>query len=188
MARKYLITAAAAVCIIILASVPQCCQSFTTTMHEVHPTISISKRRNASQQLQMIFRDLVSNDEIDLRVSITSIEKKDEFEKFLQEDDRLCVIKFYAPFCKACKAFGKKFRKLAIDRGDPINSIGEVARHGDARFGEIDFSSKLVKELGIKKFPTVLIYRGSDKLSEITCKNDAIEKITAEMDSHLTLR
>ena len=136
----------------------------------------------------MIFRDLVSNDEIDLRVSITSIEKKDEFEKFLQEDDRLCVIKFYAPFCKACKAFGKKFRKLAIDRGDPINSIGEVARHGDARFGEIDFSSKMVKELGIKKFPTVLIYRGSDKLSEITCKNDAIEKITAEMDSHLTLR
>eukprot|EP00984_Skeletonema_dohrnii_P003804 scaffold1310_cov128-Skeletonema_dohrnii-CCMP3373.AAC.7 len=183
MARRYLITAAAAVCIIILASVPSCCQSFTA-----HATIS--KRRNASPHLQMIFRDLVSNDEIDLRVSITSIQKKDDFEKFLQEDDRLCVIKFYAPFCKACKAFGKKFRKLAIDRGDPINSIGEVARHGDARFGEIEQvgNSKLVKELGIKKFPTVLIYRGSEKLSEITCKNDAIEKITAEMDSHLTLR
>ncbi len=136
----------------------------------------------------MIFRELVSNDEIDLRVNITSIQKKDGLEKFLHEDDRLCVIKFYAPFCKACKAFGKKFRKLAIERGDAINTIGEIARHGDARFGEIDFSSKLVKELGIKKFPTVLIYRGSDMLSQITCKNDAIEKITEEMNNHSRLR
>jgi len=132
----------------------------------------------------MIFRELVSNDEIDLRVNITSIQKKESLEKFLLEDDRLCVVKFYAPFCKACKAFGKKFRKLAIDRGDAINSIGEVARHGDARFGEIDFSSRLVKELGIKKFPTVVIWRGNEMLSEITCKNDAIEKITDEMNNH----
>ena len=58
----------------------------------------------------MIFRELVTNDEIDLRANITSIQKKDGFEKFLQEDERLCLVKFYAPFCKACKAFGKKFR------------------------------------------------------------------------------
>ena len=124
MTRKYLIVAAAAYNII-LSSLPQCCQSFTTTIHhhELHPTRS--KPRNASH-LQMIFRELVSNDEIDLRVNITSIQKKDGLEKFLHEDDRLCVIKFYAPFCKACKAFGKKFRKLAIERGDAINSIGSL--------------------------------------------------------------
>jgi thiol-disulfide isomerase/thioredoxin len=186
MARKSLIVAATAY--ILLASVPLCCQSFTTTQ-ELHPTIS--KRRNtSSSHLQMIFRELVSNDEDDLRVDIASIQKKDGLEKFLKQDDRLCVIKLYAPFCKACKAFGKKFRKLAIDRGDAINSIGEIARHGDARFGEIEYSSntQLMKDLGIKKFPTVVIYRGSEMLSEITCKNDAIEKITAQMDEHLSLR
>lgn len=183
MVRKYYLIVAAAAYNVILASLPQCCHSFTT---ELYPTNN-AKRWNTSH-LQMIFRELVSNDEIDLRVNITSIQKKDAFEKFLKEDDRLCVIKFYAPFCKACKAFGKKFRKLAIERGDAINSIGEIARHGDARFGEVDFSSGLVKELGITKFPTVAIYRGSELLSEITCKADAIEKITAEMDNHLTPR
>ena len=220
MARKYLMTTIAAVAymnIILALSVPKCCHSFTTTstVHELqYATNNNAKRRTSHLQttstvhelryvsnnrsyakrrtshLQMIFRELVTNDEIDLRANITSIQKKDGFEKFLQEDERLCLVKFYAPFCKACKAFGKKFRKLAIERGDAINSIGEIARHGDARFGEIDFSSGLVKELGIKKFPTVVIYRGltSEVLSEITCKNDAIEKITAEMDNHLTPR
>ena len=214
MARKYLVIAAAAACnIIILASVPKCCHSFTTTstVHELqYASNNNAKRRTChsftttstvhgypthhakrrTSHLQMIFRELVTNDEIDLRANITSIQKKDGFENFLQEDERLCLVKFYAPFCKACKAFGKKFRKLAIERGDAINSIGEIARHGDARFGEIDFSSGLVKELGIKKFPTVVIYRGltGEVLSEITCKNDAIEKITAEIDNHLTPR
>ncbi|KAL7446499.1 hypothetical protein ACHAXM_010214 [Skeletonema potamos] len=185
MARKSLIVAAAAYSF--LASVPQCCQSFTLTQ-ELHPTLS-ERRNTSSSHLQMIFRELISNDEDDLRVDIASIKKKDGLEKFLKEDDRLCVIKFYAPFCKACKAFGKKFRKLAIDRGDAINSIGEVARRGDARFGEIEYSSntQLMKELGITKFPTVVIYRGSELLSEISCKHDAIEKITAQMDEHSSL-
>ena len=214
MARKYLVIIA----VLILVSVPKCCHSFTTTstVHDLQYATNNNTKRRTSQHLQttstvhdlqyasnnrshtkrrtshlqMIFRELVTNDEIDLRANITSIQKKDGFENFLQEDERLCLVKFYAPFCKACKAFGKKFRKLAIERGDAINSIGDIARHGDARFGEIDFSSGLVKELGIKKFPTVVIYRGltGEVLSEITCKNDAIEKITAEMDNHLTPR
>ncbi len=217
MARKYLMTTIAAVAYIILASVPKCCHSFTatSTVHDLQYATNNNAKRGTSHlqttstvhelryasnnrryakrrtlHLQMIFRELVTNDEIDLRANITSIQKKDGLENFLQEDERLCLVKFYAPFCKACKAFGKKFRKLAIERGDAINSIGEIARNGDARFGEIDFSSGLVKELGIKKFPTVVIYRGltGEVLSEITCKNDAIEKITAEIDNHLTPR
>ena len=182
MSRKYLIAKIVACAIII--SVVQFTSGFITSKHHgLHPKESI--HRNESY-LQMIFHELVSNDEDDLRVDITSIHKKDSLEKFLHQDERLCVIKVFAPFCRACKAFGKKFRKLAIDRGDAINSIGEIARNGDARFGEIDFSSKLVKELGIKQFPTVLIYRKSEMLSEIACKHDAIDKITAQMDNHLS--
>jgi hypothetical protein len=49
---------------------------------------------------------------------------------------------------------------------------------------------KLCKSLGIKKFPSVLIYRGGDdggeKLTEIECKQKtAIEDIIAEMDQFL---
>lgn len=100
----------------------------------------------------------------------------------------------YAPYCKACKAFGVKFRKLATDKGDRINAVGEVVQPGDARFGELDYASniKLCKELGVNKFPTVLIFRGGEDdniqfkdqlLSEITCKQkDAVEEIVTKID------
>jgi thiol-disulfide isomerase/thioredoxin len=141
----------------------------------------------------MIFRELISNEEDDLRVNIASIEKKDGLDKFLREDDRLCVVLFHATFCKACKGFRKQFRKLATERGDAVNAIGDTVRIGDARFGEIEYSSntKLVKELGISKFPTVAIFRGgetNEMISEITCKKDAIEVITARMDNDLSVR
>ena len=95
-------------------------------------------------------------------------------------------IRLYAPFCKACRSFGIKFRKLATERGDCINAAGEAIRCGDARFGEIEYSSntKLCKTLQVKKFPLVLIFRGGndgEKLSEIVCKQSAIDDITAEM-------
>lgn len=138
----------------------------------------------------MVFRELVSDNEEDLRVNIASIKKKDGLDKFNKDDDRLCVIKVYAPWCKQCKSFGKHFRKLAIERGDAINSIGEVVRNGDVRFGEIEYSSntKLVKEMGVNKFPTVVFYRNSEMIGEIVCKKDAIEKISAEIDNHLSVR
>lgn len=97
------------------------------------------------------------------------------------------MIRFYAPFCKACRAFGIKFRKLATERGDRTNAAGGVVRRGDARFGEIEYSSnvRLCKNLSIKTFPAVIIYRGgerAERLSEIVCKQTAIEDIISEMD------
>jgi len=139
-----------------------------------------------------IFRDLISDDEDDLRADITVIKKQDGLDEFLSADDRICVVKFYAPFCKACRAFGIKFRKLATEKGDRINAAGETIRAGDARFGEIEYSSniKLCKSLSVKKFPTVLLFRGgknSEKLSEIVCKQTtAIDDIVAEMDQLLS--
>ena len=44
---------------------------------------------------------------------------------------------------------------------------------------------KLCKNLEVKKFPTVVIFRGgetSEKLGEILCKNTAVEDIAAEID------
>lgn len=140
------------------------------------------KRSNLS-----LFRELISDDEEDLRPAISTIVKQDGMEKFLQADDRLCVIKLYAPFCKACKAFGVKFRRLALERGDRINAAGEVVHTGSARFGEIEYSSniKLCKYLNVKKFPTVLIYHGGSdeqRVGEIDCRNISIEKLLSEMD------
>jgi len=137
-------------------------------------------------------------DDEDLRADITAIEKPDGLDSFLQEDDRLCVIKLHAPYCKACRAFGIKFRKLAMEKGDLLNTAKEKVRSGDARFGAIDYASnvKLCKNMGVKKFPTVLIFRGGkkgdgggrgEKLREIVCKQSAVEDIVGEIDELLAL-
>ena len=148
------------------------------------PTSRIVQRKTTQLPL---FRDLISDDDEDLRAKISAIVKQEGLEKFLETDNRLCVIKLYAPFCKACRAFGVKFRKLALERGDRINAAGEIVHTGIARFGEIEYSSniKLCKHLSVKKFPTVLIYRGGsvkERIGEIDCRNVSIENLISEMD------
>jgi hypothetical protein len=100
-------------------------------------------------------------------------------------------IRLYAPFCKACRAFGVKFRKLASQKGDRVNAAREIVRSGKVRFGEIEYTSniKLCKNLGVNKFPSVLIFRGgskSERLTEIVCKpKTTMEDIIAEMEQFL---
>eukprot|EP00804_Cyclotella_cryptica_P010734 CCRYP_005512-RA/>CCRYP_005512-RA protein AED:0.02 eAED:0.02 QI:192/1/1/1/0.5/0.33/3/1284/188 len=159
-----------------------CSEAFTPW--NVRGTLSL--RMKASRL--PVFRELITDDQEDLRADISVIIKQDGLNRFLQADHRLCVIKLYAPYCKACKAFGVKFRKLALEKGDRINAAGDVVHPGIARFGEIEYSSniKLCKHLDVKKFPTVLIYRGgkeSELIGEIDCKNISIENLVSEMDN-----
>ncbi|KAL7463021.1 hypothetical protein ACHAXS_003393, partial [Conticribra weissflogii] len=152
-----------------------------------HTTKIIVAERNDDSRLN-VFRDLVSDDDEDLRPRIATIAKQQGLDDFLRADDRLCLIKIYAPFCKACKAFGVQFRKLASEKGDRINSAGNVVHPGNIRFGEIEYSSniKLCRALSVKKFPTVLVYRGGgdggERLSEIFCRSNAVEEILVELD------
>eukprot|EP00584_Thalassiosira_punctigera_P020997 CAMPEP_0172573540 /NCGR_PEP_ID=MMETSP1067-20121228/136243_1 /TAXON_ID=265564 ORGANISM="Thalassiosira punctigera, Strain Tpunct2005C2" /NCGR_SAMPLE_ID=MMETSP1067 /ASSEMBLY_ACC=CAM_ASM_000444 /LENGTH=174 /DNA_ID=CAMNT_0013366147 /DNA_START=428 /DNA_END=952 /DNA_ORIENTATION=+ len=167
------------------------CHAFTpSSLQLVHDYAS---RKNIRYP-QNLFRELIMDDNEDLRTEIAVINKMDGLEKFLKKDDRLCVIKLHAPYCKACRAFGVKFRKLAMEKGDRMNTAGETVHSGDARFGEIDYASnvKLCKNLGISKFPMVLIYQGGrrgskQRLSEIVCKQNAIEDIVAELDQLTSL-
>lgn len=168
------------------------CHSFTPSSyyHLIHqPQASAIQRTYYPIRPRHLFREFISDEEEDLRADIAVIKKQEGLDDFLKVDDRLCVIKLYAPFCKACRAFGVKFRHLASVKGDRVNAAGEAKAGGQARFGEIEYSSniKLCKNLGIKKFPYVLIYRGgerSEQLSGIVCKQKtAINDIVAAMDA-----
>lgn len=154
-----------------------------------------SQRKRIKFCPRPLFRELITDDEEDLRAEITAIKKQDGLDEFLKIDDRLCVIKLFAPYCKACKAFGAKFRKLATDKGDRFNAAREAVCTGDARFGEIDYASnvKLCRSLGVKTFPSVLIFRGGEKgtkLSEIVCnqKKKSIDQIVSQMDQLMTAK
>mmetsp|Transcript_12354 Transcript_12354/g.19983 ORF Transcript_12354/g.19983 Transcript_12354/m.19983 type:complete len:207 (-) Transcript_12354:517-1137(-) len=183
----------ATVAYIIMVNTIKTCHSFIPTSHRLVHHQATTTQRKSNVYPRSLFRELIMDDEEDLRADITVIKKTDGLDNFLKEDDRLCVIKLYAPYCKACRAFRIKFRKLAMEKGDLINTAGKAVRSGDARFGEIDYASnvKVCKNLGVKKFPTVLIFRGGgdniEKLSEIVCKQTAIEDIVAEIDQLMLL-
>ncbi len=103
----------------------------------------------------------------------------------------LAIFRFYAPFCKACRSFGIKFRKLASLRGDRTNAAGTVVKRGDFRFGEVEYSGnvRLCKELSIRTFPAVLIYHraggggmvGVERSREVIC-GPAIEGVISDID------
>ncbi|EJK51008.1 hypothetical protein THAOC_29863, partial [Thalassiosira oceanica] len=117
---------------------------------------------------------LVVDHEDDLRADIVSIQKKEGLESFLDKDERLCIIKVYAPFCKACKAFGRSFLKLALEEGDGLNSLRQVQREGRARFGQLEYSANA---------KTVGRQNGLDPVSTIECKgHGAVEVIKKEME------
>mmetsp|Transcript_12136 Transcript_12136/g.16948 ORF Transcript_12136/g.16948 Transcript_12136/m.16948 type:complete len:269 (-) Transcript_12136:276-1082(-) len=92
---------------------------------------------------------------------ITTVNSLDEFLEFIQEDDRLCIIKFHASWCKSCQKFGVQFRHIAMENGDKVNSDGIVATKGNVRFAQVEFGANtiLCKSLGIKKLPTVHFYK-----------------------------
>ena len=55
---------------------------------------SVGERRRPSLHLpRQLFRELISDDQEDLRTDISTIIKQDGLDEFLKVDDRLCVIK-----------------------------------------------------------------------------------------------
>jgi thioredoxin 1 len=123
------------------------------------------------------------------RPKIVKIQTHQEYLNFLEEDDRLCVVKFYASWCKSCKRFGISYRQLAFEAGDHIagggNDEEEVLHSGKVRFAEVEYSqnARLCKSLKIKKLPTVHYYkRGVGKLSELTCKPSQFQLVVDKMN------
>jgi len=98
---------------------------------------------------------------------IVSINSREDLMDFLAEDDRLCVVKIYASWCKSCAKFGLKFKHLAQHHGDMYDKKGNLKQNadslGDVRFAQIEYGSNrlLCKSFGIKKLPFVQLYMGS---------------------------
>ena len=70
------------------------CQSFTSRSQLIPPSAScrpLAHWENSSSRY--LFRELISDDEEDLRADIAVIRKQDGLEQFLRVDDRLCVVK-----------------------------------------------------------------------------------------------
>jgi len=107
-----------------------------------------------------------------LSPKITKVQKTDDFLGFIAEDERLCVVKFYASWCKSCHKFGIRYKKLATKHADKTDKAGKIREHGPVRFAEVEYgqNTSLCRALGIRKLPYVIIYKASvGKIAEFPC-------------------
>ena len=121
-----------------------------------------------------------------LSPDITEIYGHIDYEEFLYEDDRLCVILFTAPWCKKCQRLKLKYKnKLARDSGDLIELSKQrrVMKKGSARFAEVDFADNRIfcEQNGIDKVPYIRMYKEGELVTEFHCGPTSIHSITSSI-------
>jgi len=96
------------------------------------------------------------------RAGIYQILDQDQHAAFLEANKgKLVVMKFYAPYCRACKALDPKFKAIAMDRR--YQNLPLVWAEMGARGS---MTQSFFQQLGIIALPTILLYDGSNLLVE----------------------
>lgn len=136
---------------------------------------------------------------------VYEINSPQELKDFLEEDDRICVIKFHATWCKSCQKMGLKYQTFADKHGDWIQGQGrtgcdvfndpdsherEILKEGDYRFGSIEISANLgmCQELGADRLPYVHIYSKGEQLSGFPCGPARFFRLREQLEYQTDLR
>lgn len=120
---------------------------------------------------------------------VVVINSPQELAEFLNQDDRVTVIKFHAAWCKSCQKFGLKFQGLSRDKTDWVDKkTGAVVNEGAVRFASIEFGANtpMCKGLGIKRLPTVHMYqKGIGRLEGFPCGPKKFALLLAKLEYHI---
>lgn len=148
-----------------------------------------------TNKYNMRFDDQLDNDIEDfqkrrLHPDITFIHNNDDFFEFLAKDERICVVKFYASWCKTCKKFDFRFKKLALKEADKLNKNGKLVEGGRVRFAEIELQEnlRLCHTLGIKKLPFIHYYKaGVGKIDGYKCTPKEFNKVIEDVNRFIDM-
>ena len=115
------------------------------------------------------------------RAEIKQLADETEYDALIEAakaEDRYVVIKFYASWCRACKAMAPKYQRVTEEWQDNGSGI---------EFYEIlfDNNKKLCKQLGIKILPFMEIVAGSNgKVEGFTCGPSKISRLQDKLERH----
>ena len=131
--------------IVIIASLSSLCSAFQCAP-SAFPSAGIRREDSGIMFGKVTYNE---DERHHSRPNIVVINTHEQYIKFLEEDDRICVIKFFASWCKSCQRFGLSYRALAFEEGDRIDADGNVIHLGNARFAEVEYTAaaKLCKSL-----------------------------------------
>jgi len=106
------------------------------------------------------------------QTKIFKIQQPQDLLSFVVADERLSIVKVYASWCKTCKVFDIRYRKLAsqLSGGGGDDNL----QSSPVRFAEMQYDTpaneEMCKLLNATKLPYILIYRGSQgKVADFQC-------------------
>lgn len=163
-----------------------------------------------------IGRRMQKNGEVDGIPRIVSINRPQDLLDFVVQDERLSVgefaidspsnclhftsltlfilfllVKVYASWCKTCQVFDTRYRKLASQLGDTINSnTNDLTSTGSVRFAEMRFddpnNEEMCRLLNATKLPYILMYRGSrGKVADFQCGPAKFQLLIDAVNEHV---
>ncbi|KAL9181753.1 hypothetical protein ACHAXT_012096 [Thalassiosira profunda] len=110
------------------------------------------------------------------RGAVFSIRQPQDLLDFVIEDERLSVVKVYASWCKTCKVFDMRYRKLASLYGDKYDEKDptQITQRGRVRFAEMQYddpaNEEMCKLYNATLLPYILMYKGSQGMvKEFQC-------------------
>ncbi|KAL7464874.1 hypothetical protein ACHAXS_005206 [Conticribra weissflogii] len=131
----------------------------STWVSRFRSTLSSDLQEDISSSEETTSRD-IPEFPLQNKEGIYEIENQDQHNAWLNANpDKIMVVKFYAPWCRACKSVEPKF--IQISKDPKYNDIPII-------FGQISVqhNKAYIKSLGILALPSVQIYAGSEGLVE----------------------
>lgn len=114
---------------------------------------------------------------------ISDITSPDELMDFVMMDD------VYTNWCKTCKQFDVRFKKVASIWGQKIGGSGGGGFSNRARFAQMEYSKneELCKMLEATKVPCILIYKREEGLvSGFTCPPRQVQRLIDALHQYAT--
>lgn len=119
------------------------------------------------------------------------INSPDDLKDFVGADDKPAVIKVYADWCKTCKQFDLRYRKVASIWGEKRHngsSGSEEAEFGNlVRFAQMEYGAneEMCELLDATRVPYILIYkREGGKMAGFTCPPSKFNLLVDALHEH----
>lgn len=101
------------------------------------------------------------------------------------------MIRFHASWCKSCKLFGKQYERIGREIGDleAVDGSSTLSKEGEVRLAQIEYgeNTKLCKNLGVKKVPSIHFYSQGKKIDGFPCGPKKIAHTLERLNHYRTM-
>uniref|UniRef100_A0A7S0BTB5 Thioredoxin domain-containing protein n=1 Tax=Rhodosorus marinus TaxID=101924 RepID=A0A7S0BTB5_9RHOD len=104
--------------------------------------------------------------------NVKEMKTTQEYSSVVNDHDDVVLVKFYAPWCRACEKTGRLLE-------------GVAPQYPEVSFNKINFSTnrELCRSLGIKAMPTFHVYYKGEKIDDFSCGPKRFPQLVDRLES-----